>query len=150
MLTTDKLFAGSIPEIYDRLLVPLIFESYASDLAERCAGFIANDDLHFVDCRGSFSLYETMEHFPTERSTRQEMEARSATLGSDASHAGTRGSRNLQRPDASMRLPRGFGQTGNLPGVDRHIAQFALSLFRSFSLLLLSTRGGSHAREPPF
>jgi hypothetical protein len=33
--------------------------------------FIANIDLHFVDCRGSFSLYETMEHFPTERGTRQ-------------------------------------------------------------------------------
>jgi ubiquinone/menaquinone biosynthesis C-methylase UbiE len=32
---TDKVFAGSIPEIYDRFLVPLIFESYASDLAER-------------------------------------------------------------------------------------------------------------------
>ena len=35
MVATDKLFAGSIPEIYDRYLVPLIFESYASDLAER-------------------------------------------------------------------------------------------------------------------
>ena len=37
MVTTDKLFAGSIPEIYDRFLVPLIFESYARDLAERVA-----------------------------------------------------------------------------------------------------------------
>jgi len=37
MATTDKLFAGSIPEIYDRFLVPLIFESYARDLAERLA-----------------------------------------------------------------------------------------------------------------
>jgi ubiquinone/menaquinone biosynthesis C-methylase UbiE len=37
MVTTDKLFAGSIPEIYDRLLVPLIFEAYARDLAERIA-----------------------------------------------------------------------------------------------------------------
>jgi ubiquinone/menaquinone biosynthesis C-methylase UbiE len=37
MVTTDKLFAGSIPEIYDRLLVPLIFETYALDLAERVA-----------------------------------------------------------------------------------------------------------------
>src|SRR5262249_26188677 len=37
MAATDKLFAGSIPEIYDRFLVPLIFESYASDLAERLA-----------------------------------------------------------------------------------------------------------------
>jgi ubiquinone/menaquinone biosynthesis C-methylase UbiE len=37
MAATDKLFAGSIPEIYDRFLVPLIFESYARDLAERVA-----------------------------------------------------------------------------------------------------------------
>jgi ubiquinone/menaquinone biosynthesis C-methylase UbiE len=33
----DKVFAGSIPEIYDRLLVPLIFEPYALHLAERLA-----------------------------------------------------------------------------------------------------------------
>jgi ubiquinone/menaquinone biosynthesis C-methylase UbiE len=37
MAATDKLFAGSIPEIYDRFLVPLIFEPYARDLAERMA-----------------------------------------------------------------------------------------------------------------
>jgi ubiquinone/menaquinone biosynthesis C-methylase UbiE len=37
MATTDKLFAGSIPEIYDQFLVPLIFEPYARDLAERVA-----------------------------------------------------------------------------------------------------------------
>ena len=35
--TTDKVFAGSIPEIYERFLVPLIFESYALDLAGRLA-----------------------------------------------------------------------------------------------------------------
>ncbi|MCC7276483.1 MAG: methyltransferase domain-containing protein [Alphaproteobacteria bacterium] len=35
MVATDKLFAGSIPEIYDRVLVPLIFEPYARDLAGR-------------------------------------------------------------------------------------------------------------------
>ncbi|MGA8968665.1 MAG: class I SAM-dependent methyltransferase [Pseudolabrys sp.] len=35
MVASDKLFAGSIPDIYDRYLVPLIFESYASDLAGR-------------------------------------------------------------------------------------------------------------------
>ena len=35
MVATDKLFAGSIPEIYDRFLVPLIFEPYAVDLARR-------------------------------------------------------------------------------------------------------------------
>jgi SAM-dependent methyltransferase len=32
---TDAAFSGSIPEIYDRLLVPLIFEDYAADLARR-------------------------------------------------------------------------------------------------------------------
>jgi ubiquinone/menaquinone biosynthesis C-methylase UbiE len=31
----DPLFAGSIPELYDRHLVPLIFEPYAHDLAHR-------------------------------------------------------------------------------------------------------------------
>jgi ubiquinone/menaquinone biosynthesis C-methylase UbiE len=37
MAVTDKIFAGSIPEIYERYLVPLIFESYALDLAKRFA-----------------------------------------------------------------------------------------------------------------
>jgi ubiquinone/menaquinone biosynthesis C-methylase UbiE len=37
MVATDKVFAGSIPEIYERFLVPLIFESYALDLAKRLA-----------------------------------------------------------------------------------------------------------------
>jgi SAM-dependent methyltransferase len=32
---SDVAFAGSIPVIYDRYLVPLIFQSYASDLAAR-------------------------------------------------------------------------------------------------------------------
>ena len=35
--TTDKIFAGSIPEIYERFLVPLIFEPYALDLSKRLA-----------------------------------------------------------------------------------------------------------------
>jgi len=33
----DTVFAGSIPQLYQRYLVPLIFESYASDLAARVA-----------------------------------------------------------------------------------------------------------------
>ncbi len=35
MTESDKVFAGSIPEFYDTYLVPLIFEAYADDLAER-------------------------------------------------------------------------------------------------------------------
>ncbi len=37
MLETDKAFAGSIPENYDRYMVPLIFAPYAADLARRAA-----------------------------------------------------------------------------------------------------------------
>jgi ubiquinone/menaquinone biosynthesis C-methylase UbiE len=37
MVETDKLFAGAIPDIYDSYLVPLIFESYAADMAARVA-----------------------------------------------------------------------------------------------------------------
>jgi ubiquinone/menaquinone biosynthesis C-methylase UbiE len=37
MTASDKLFAGAIPEVYQRFLVPLIFEPYAQDLAARVA-----------------------------------------------------------------------------------------------------------------
>lgn len=36
-LGNDKMFVGSIPQVYDQYLVPLIFESYAADLAVRVA-----------------------------------------------------------------------------------------------------------------
>jgi ubiquinone/menaquinone biosynthesis C-methylase UbiE len=45
MQAGDKLFAGSIPEIYDSLLVPLIFEPYARDLAARVARYAPRDVL---------------------------------------------------------------------------------------------------------
>lgn len=32
---SDLMFAGSVPEFYDRYLVPLIFEPYADDLVAR-------------------------------------------------------------------------------------------------------------------
>ena len=35
MTASDKAFTGSIPQIYDRLLVPMIFAPYARDLAQR-------------------------------------------------------------------------------------------------------------------
>jgi ubiquinone/menaquinone biosynthesis C-methylase UbiE len=38
MKATDKLFAGSIPALYDHYLGPLIFAPYADDLAARTAG----------------------------------------------------------------------------------------------------------------
>jgi ubiquinone/menaquinone biosynthesis C-methylase UbiE len=42
MLESDKLFAGSIPENYDRYMVPLIFEPYAADIARRAAALSPN------------------------------------------------------------------------------------------------------------
>lgn len=37
MSEVDKVFTGSIPESYDRYLVPLIFQDFAEDLAKRVA-----------------------------------------------------------------------------------------------------------------
>ena len=45
MVATDKLFAGSIPQVYDRYLVPLIFAPYALDLAGRLAKLSPRDVL---------------------------------------------------------------------------------------------------------
>jgi ubiquinone/menaquinone biosynthesis C-methylase UbiE len=42
MLEADKVFAGSIPENYDRYMVPLIFELFAADLAQRAASLSPN------------------------------------------------------------------------------------------------------------
>ena len=37
MVETDKVFTVSIAENYDRYLVPLLFESFAEDIAQRAA-----------------------------------------------------------------------------------------------------------------
>src|SRR6266566_730563 len=42
MPETDIVFAGSLPENYDRYLVPLIFESFAQDIAQRVAALSPN------------------------------------------------------------------------------------------------------------
>ena len=36
-MEADRVFAGSVPENYDRYMVPLIFEPFAADLAQRAA-----------------------------------------------------------------------------------------------------------------
>lgn len=48
MSAIDKMFTGSIPEIYDRLLVPLIFEPYARDLAARTASLAPSSILELA------------------------------------------------------------------------------------------------------
>jgi ubiquinone/menaquinone biosynthesis C-methylase UbiE len=41
----DAVFAGSVPELYDSLMVPLIFEPYADDIARRVAALNPQDVL---------------------------------------------------------------------------------------------------------
>jgi ubiquinone/menaquinone biosynthesis C-methylase UbiE len=43
MTNTDTLFAGSIPEFYNRWMVPLIFAEYAEDLAARVSALAPRD-----------------------------------------------------------------------------------------------------------
>lgn len=45
MSATDKLFTGSIPKIYDQYIVPLIFTTFAEDLARRVASLSPNSVL---------------------------------------------------------------------------------------------------------
>ncbi len=40
MTTTDTVFAGSIPAIYDRYMVPLIFAPYAAEVGKRAAQWL--------------------------------------------------------------------------------------------------------------
>lgn len=47
-MTGDREFAGSIPELYDSHLVPLIFAFYADDLAERVAAASPRDVLEIA------------------------------------------------------------------------------------------------------
>lgn len=55
MAETDRVFAGSIPEIYDRLLVPMIFNPYARDLAERVAALAPADVLETAAGTGALT-----------------------------------------------------------------------------------------------
>lgn len=48
MSEVDKIFAGDIPTLYDSYLVPLIFEAYAEDLAQRIAQLSPTDVLEIA------------------------------------------------------------------------------------------------------
>lgn len=45
MTSTDVIFAGSIPATYDRLMVPMLFQPYAADVAVRARSFNPRDVL---------------------------------------------------------------------------------------------------------
>ena len=53
MSATDKVFAGSVPKLYDEYLVPLIFSVYADDLARRVAALSPSDLLEIAAGTGA-------------------------------------------------------------------------------------------------
>jgi ubiquinone/menaquinone biosynthesis C-methylase UbiE len=53
MLDSDKAFSGSIPENYDRYMVPLIFEAYAADMARRAASLSPSSALEIAAGTGA-------------------------------------------------------------------------------------------------
>lgn len=53
MSSTDKIFAGSVPKLYDEYLVPLIFSVYADDLARRIAALSPSDLLEIAAGTGA-------------------------------------------------------------------------------------------------
>ncbi|ACL57912.1 class I SAM-dependent methyltransferase [Methylobacterium nodulans] len=55
MTAPDKLFAGSIPQIYDQFLVPLIFAYYALDLAKRLSKLDPQDVLEIAAGTGALT-----------------------------------------------------------------------------------------------
>ena len=61
---SDRVFSGSIAEIYDQLLVPLIFEPYARDLAERVAKLEPRDVLEIAAGTGVVT-HAMASHLPT-------------------------------------------------------------------------------------
>ncbi|WP_426423721.1 class I SAM-dependent methyltransferase [Bradyrhizobium genosp. A] len=53
MSSSDKVFAGSVPKLYDEYLVPLIFSVYADDLARRIAALSPSDLLEIAAGTGA-------------------------------------------------------------------------------------------------
>jgi len=64
MVDSDKVFAGSIPELYDRFLGPLIFQPYAEDLAARLAASKNSKVLETAAGTGVLTRV-LVEHLPT-------------------------------------------------------------------------------------
>ena len=101
MVASDKLFAGSIPEIYDRFLVPLIFEPYARDLAERLAKTEPQNVLETAAGTGVADAGDAVE------AAERHAHRRNRPQPADARSGGRRGSRTSGRSSGGRptRLP---------------------------------------------
>jgi ubiquinone/menaquinone biosynthesis C-methylase UbiE len=69
MTASDEAFTGSIPQLYDQMLVPMIFAPYAHDLAQRVAVHRPRDVLETAASTGAVTAALTSTLPPTTRIT---------------------------------------------------------------------------------
>ena len=94
MVASDNVFAGSIPALYQRLMVPMLFEGYADDLAERVAALGPRDVLEAAAGTGAVSAAAGGEVLPPEaRLIVTDLNPATLALARDAQGATTGGSR---------------------------------------------------------
>ena len=55
MIASDGLFAGSIPQLYNQLMVPMLFDSYAADLSAQLAALHPTDILETAAGSGALT-----------------------------------------------------------------------------------------------
>jgi SAM-dependent methyltransferase len=87
MTLTDRGFTGSIPELYERYMVPLIFKPYAVDLAARAAALRPDQVLEIAAGTGVLTRHLVAELPPQTRLIASDLNATmidmAATLGTE-------------------------------------------------------------------
>jgi len=116
---TDKLFAGSIPKLYETYLVPLIFEPYAADLAHRLSSRSVSRVLEIA--AGTGVVTRALASVLPEHVSIVATDLNQAMLD-HASGVGTKRTVEWRQADA-MRLPFGDGT------FDAVVCQFGVMFF---------------------
>lgn len=116
---SDKVFTGSIPKLYDTYLVPLIFEPYAADLADRLSSRSLSRVLEIAAGTGAVTralasmLHESVSIVATDLNQ---------AMLDQATAVGTKRPVEWRRADA-MQLPFGAGT------FDAVVCQFGVMFF---------------------
>ena len=138
MLAEDKVFRGSIPTLYDNLLVPLIFEAYAADLGHRLASISVSRVLEIA--AGTGVVTRTLACVLPTRVSIVATDLNQPMLDYASAH-GTRRPVEWRQADA-MQLPFADG------AFDAVVCQFGVMFFpdksKAFSEALRVLRPGGH------
>ena len=116
---TDRVFTGSIPKLYETLLVPLIFEPYAADLAHRLAAKAPSAVLEIA--AGTGVVTRALASALPERTSIVATDLNQAMLD-EAAAIGTKRSVEWRQADA-MQLPFAGGS------FDAVVCQFGVMFF---------------------